>query len=170
MREPSVRRSSVPTTCFASIASVAQPQPRRRGRPPARSPSVFYSDGHIFPDPRPRELCLAFSRRRIQLTPPLGQSYVDVPVTDAGVDTVAFLEATEGLIKMFGGSMSSFLELGKNGASAEEGELTVVAVRARRPLGQPVLLHRSERYDWKRRCECMLGFGRKRIWETEGKW
>ncbi|GAA5848192.1 hypothetical protein JCM8547_004438 [Rhodosporidiobolus lusitaniae] len=29
------------------------------------------------------------------------KSFVDVPVTDAGVDTVQFLEATEGLIKMF---------------------------------------------------------------------
>ncbi|ORY59408.1 glycolipid transfer protein domain-containing protein [Leucosporidium creatinivorum] len=29
------------------------------------------------------------------------RSYVDVPVSDAGVDTLAFLEATEGLIKMF---------------------------------------------------------------------
>ncbi|BGP13746.1 hypothetical protein JCM10213_006424 [Rhodosporidiobolus nylandii] len=28
-------------------------------------------------------------------------SFVDVPVTDAGVDTLQFLEATEGLIKMF---------------------------------------------------------------------
>lgn len=29
------------------------------------------------------------------------KSYVDVP-TDPGVDTMAFLEATEGLVKMFG--------------------------------------------------------------------
>ncbi|KAM0751326.1 glycolipid transfer protein [Meredithblackwellia eburnea MCA 4105] len=31
----------------------------------------------------------------------VNKSYVDVPVTDAGVDTAAFLDATEGLIKMF---------------------------------------------------------------------
>ncbi|GAA5881169.1 hypothetical protein JCM1840_001627 [Sporobolomyces johnsonii] len=31
----------------------------------------------------------------------VSKSYVDVPVSDAGVDTLAFLEATEGLIKMF---------------------------------------------------------------------
>jgi len=30
------------------------------------------------------------------------QSFVDVPVTDAGVDTVAFLEAAENLVKIFG--------------------------------------------------------------------
>lgn len=30
------------------------------------------------------------------------QSFVDVPVHEHGVDTLAFLEATEGLIKMFG--------------------------------------------------------------------
>ncbi|KAK4700463.1 hypothetical protein P7C70_g5785, partial [Phenoliferia sp. Uapishka_3] len=35
----------------------------------------------------------------------VSKSYVDVPVTDAGVDTVAFLEATESLIKMFGESL-----------------------------------------------------------------
>ncbi|GAA6047614.1 hypothetical protein JCM3770_001589 [Rhodotorula araucariae] len=31
----------------------------------------------------------------------VSKSFVDVPVTDAGVDTLQFLEATEGLIKMF---------------------------------------------------------------------
>merc|ERR1712230_356132 len=31
----------------------------------------------------------------------VSKSFVDVPVSDAGVDTLQFLEATEGLIKMF---------------------------------------------------------------------
>lgn len=30
------------------------------------------------------------------------QSFADVPVTDAGVDTVAFLEASKGLVGLFG--------------------------------------------------------------------
>lgn len=34
-----------------------------------------------------------------------------MPVSDAGVDTLAFLEATEGLIKMFGTSLSLSLSV-----------------------------------------------------------
>lgn len=30
------------------------------------------------------------------------KNFTDVPVTDAGVDTVAFLEAAEGLVGLFG--------------------------------------------------------------------
>ncbi len=30
------------------------------------------------------------------------QSFADVPITDAGVDTVAFLEASQGLLGLFG--------------------------------------------------------------------
>lgn len=30
------------------------------------------------------------------------QSFVDVPITDAGVDTAAFLEAAEQVVKIFG--------------------------------------------------------------------
>lgn len=36
------------------------------------------------------------------LTTRAKKSYADVPVTDAGVDTTAFLEASEGLVSMFG--------------------------------------------------------------------
>ena len=32
------------------------------------------------------------------------QSFADVPVTDAGVDTVAFLEASQGVLGLFGAS------------------------------------------------------------------
>lgn len=41
---------------------------------------------------------------KLNLTPIICflQSYVDVPVTEAGIDTNDFLLATEGLIKMFG--------------------------------------------------------------------
>ena len=30
------------------------------------------------------------------------QSFADVPITDAGVDTLAFLEAAQGLVGLFG--------------------------------------------------------------------
>lgn len=43
------------------------------------------------------------------------QSFADVPITDAGVDTVAFLEASDGLVGLFGkpatlGSETSMLD------------------------------------------------------------
>ena len=34
------------------------------------------------------------------------QSYVDVPITEAGVDTADFCEASENLVKIFGMSSS----------------------------------------------------------------
>jgi hypothetical protein len=47
-------------------------------------------------------LCLPLAQISSALTLfPSHQSYADVPVTDKGVDTSAFLEATDGLIKLF---------------------------------------------------------------------
>jgi len=37
------------------------------------------------------------------------KSFADVPITDAGVDTLAFLEASEGLLGLFGASVLRFL-------------------------------------------------------------
>lgn len=51
------------------------------------------------------------------------QSFVDVPVSADGVDTLQFLEATEGLIKMFGAS-SAFATGASSGQAEERGELT----------------------------------------------
>lgn len=34
--------------------------------------------------------------------PTPSQSFVDVPVTEDGIDTASFLDASEGLVKMFG--------------------------------------------------------------------
>jgi hypothetical protein len=36
----------------------------------------------------------------------INQSFADVPVTDAGVDTAAFLQASEGVLGLFGLPMS----------------------------------------------------------------
>lgn len=44
----------------------------------------------------------------------IAKSFVDVPITDAGVDTPAFLEASEGLLGMFGASVLRSPSLGVN--------------------------------------------------------
>ncbi|THH17872.1 hypothetical protein EW146_g3012 [Bondarzewia mesenterica] len=60
--------------------------------------SLFHASSHLYPD-----VSLLLSPLRIIMAPYLEtvKSFADVPITDAGVDTVAFLEASEGVVGLF---------------------------------------------------------------------
>ena len=47
-------------------------------------------------------VCLSSSTRAYLTVLPPYQSFADVPITEAGIDTLAFLKASEGLVGLFG--------------------------------------------------------------------
>jgi len=83
--------------------SVRHQHKGERGRNNARSPSQIGKDLTVLVANPPSLVVFKRDISPVRMAPYLDtvKSFADVPITDAGVDTLAFLEASEGLLGLF---------------------------------------------------------------------